>query len=219
MEGAEVAAGAGLVGADLGMGGGGAVEAGGAEPCVDMHDSRGGAQVLGEFEGALGTTVAHRASIERHSRNVGQIDGHEELVVRYGIHIIKSCVRAGDAQEVAVEFGSDAGRDMARPLSQQQLLGAELPQGSLLIPAHGTIVPVGFDEGVARGLDLYLFGGMGEADVDGLGQMRREAVGEGQLVAVFLLRRRAGIGRTVGVFLDLLAVEHYIYLVAPLAVL
>lgn len=169
MECAEVAAGAGLVGADLGFGGGGAMEAGGAEPGIDMHLGTGGAHLRGKLEGALGTVVTHGAAIETHRGKVGQIDGHEELVVGYGIHIIKSCVRAGDAQEVAVEFGSYAGRDMARPLSQQQLLGAELPQGSLLIPAHSTVVPVGFDEGVARCQALGLFGDTGEAEVDGFG--------------------------------------------------
>ena len=87
VEGAEVTAVAGLVGADLSMGGVGAVEAGGLEPGVDMHDSMGGAQVLGKFKGALGTAVTHRTSIERHRGNVGQIDGYEELVVGDGIPV------------------------------------------------------------------------------------------------------------------------------------
>lgn len=63
-------AGAGLGGADLGMGVGGTVEACGLEPDVYMHDSRGGAQVLGELEGALGAAVTHWASIECHRWNV-----------------------------------------------------------------------------------------------------------------------------------------------------
>lgn len=208
-----------MVGADLGFCVGGAVETGGEEPDIDIHRGSGGAHLLGEFEGALGTMVTHRAAIERHRRKVGQIDGHEELVVGDGMHIIKSCVRTGDAQEVAVEFGSYAGRDIARSLSQQQLLGAELPQGGLLIPAQGTVIPVGFDEGVTRSQALGLFDGTGEADVDGFGQMDRETVGKCQLGSMSLLRRCTWIGGAVWVLYDLLAVEHHIYLVATLAVL
>lgn len=169
MEGAEVAAGAGLVGADLDMGGGGAVEAGGAEPGIDMHQGTGGAHLRGKLEGALGTMVTHRAVIEHHRGKVGQIDGHEELVVGYGMHFIESCVRTGDAQEVAVEFGSYARGDMPRTIGQQKALGAELPQGTFLIPAQSTIVPVGFDESVARCQALGLLGDTGEAEVDGFG--------------------------------------------------
>ena len=219
MEGAEVTAGAGLVGSDLGFGAGSAVEAGGAEPGVDMHRGTGGTYLIGELEGALGTMVTHRAAIERHRWKVGQIDGHEELVVGDGMHIIKSCVRTGDAQEVAVEFGSYAGRDMARPVGQQQLLGAELPQGGLLIPAHSTVVPVGFDEGVAGSMLLCLLGDTGEAEVDGLGQQGRETVGKCQLSSMFLLSRCARVGRTVEALLDLLTIEHHIYLVTTPAVL
>ena len=197
MEGAEVTAGAGLVGADLGFGGGGAMEAGGAEPGIDMHLGTGGAHLRGKLEGALGTAVTHGAAIELHRGKFGQIDGHEELVVGYGMHFIKSSVRTGDTQEVAVEFGSYARGDMARPVSQQQLLGAELPQGGLLIPAHSTVVPVGFDESVARCQALGLFGDTGEAEVDGFGQMGREAVGKCQLGAVSLLRRCTWIGWAV----------------------
>ena len=102
MEGAEVTAGAGLVGADLGFCGGGAVETGGAEPGIDMHLGTGGAHLRGELKSALGTMVTHRAAIERHRGKVGQIDGHEELVVGYGMHFIKSSVLTGDAQDVAV---------------------------------------------------------------------------------------------------------------------
>lgn len=219
MEGAEVATGAGLVGADLGFGTRSAMETGGAEPGIDIHQGTGGAHLRGELEGALGTTVTHRAAIEHNRWNVGQIDGHEELVVGNGTHIIKSCVRTGDAQKVAVESGSYAGGDMAWSLSQQQPLGTELPQGGLLIPAQGTIIPVGFDEGVARSQALDLFGGTGEADVDGFGQMGRETVGKCQLGSMSLLRRCTWIGGAVWVLYDLLAVEHHIYLVATLAVL
>ena len=127
MEGAEVVAGAGLVGADLGFGGGGAMEAGDAEPGIDMHLGTGGAHLRGKLEGALGTAVTHRAAIETHRRKVGQIDSHEELVVGYGMHFIKSSVRTGDTQEVAVEFGSYARGDMPRTIGQQKALGAELP--------------------------------------------------------------------------------------------
>lgn len=104
MEGAEVTAGAGLVGADLGFGGGGAMEAGGAEPGIDMHLETGGAHLRGKLEGALGTLITHGAAIEHHRRYVGQIDGHEELVVGYGMHFIKSCVRTGSAQKVCVDW-------------------------------------------------------------------------------------------------------------------
>ena len=53
MECAEIAAGADLVGADLGAGAGGAVEAGGLEPDVDMHVSVECAQLIGELKGTL----------------------------------------------------------------------------------------------------------------------------------------------------------------------
>lgn len=197
MECTEVTAGAGLVGADLGFGGGGAMEAGGAEPDVDMHLGTGGAHLRGKLEGALGTAVTHGAAIKRHRGKVGQIDGHEELVVGYGMHFIKSCVRTGNAQKVAVEFGSYARGDMPWTIGQQKALGAELPQGTFLIPAQSTIVPVGFDEGVARCQALGLFGDTGEADVDGFGQMGREAVGKSQLGSMSLLRRCAWIGWAV----------------------
>ena len=150
MEGAEIAAGTGLVGADLGAGAGGAVEAGGLEPDVDMQGGMSDAPLPGQIEGALGAVGAHGAG---------------------------------------VEFG-------------------------LLC-----ILPIGFDEGVAGCLFLCLFSDTEEAKVDGLCHLRRELVDESYLGAVLLLRRRAGIGGTVGVFLNLLAVEHYIYLVAPTAVL
>ena len=68
MEGAEVTAGAGLVGSDLGFGAGGAVEACGEEPGIDMHRGTGGAHLLGELEGTSGTAVTHGAAIERHRR-------------------------------------------------------------------------------------------------------------------------------------------------------
>ena len=85
MEGAEVTAGAGLVGADLGFGTRSAMETGGAEPGIDIHQGTGGAHLRGELKSALGTTVTHRAAVERHRLYVGQIDGHEELVVGDGI--------------------------------------------------------------------------------------------------------------------------------------
>lgn len=66
MEGAEVEAGAGLVGADLGFETRGAVVAGGLEPGVNMHVGMG--QLVGELEGALGTMVAHGAAIEHQRR-------------------------------------------------------------------------------------------------------------------------------------------------------
>lgn len=216
-KGAEIAAGAGLVGADLGTGARGAVETGGLEPCIDMHGSVG--QLIGDLENALGTVGTQRTVIELECLDIRQVDGHIEAIVRHGTHVAKSGVGTGDAQEVALDLGSHLGRDMARTLCQLQVPGTESPRIRILIPTQGPVVPVGFDEGVARGLLLGLLGDTEEAEVDGLGQLRREAVGEGQLVAVFLLRRRAGVGGTVGVFLDLLAVEHYIYLVAPLAVL
>lgn len=218
-EGAEVAAGAGLVGADLGAGAGGAVEAGGLEPGVYMHGGMGGVQLAGEFEGAPGAVGAQRASIERHRRYVGQIDGHEELVVGCGIPVIKPCVWTAEVQAVAVEHGGDALGDVARSLRQQEAFGAECPGARLLVPAQGAIVPVGFDEGVAGRLVHGLLGDAREADVDGLGQLCREAVGEGQLGAVLLLRRSAWVGGAVEIFLDLLAVEHHVDFVAPTAVL
>ena len=218
-KGAEIAAGAGLVGADLGAGAGGAVEAGGLEPGVDMQGGMSDAPLFGQLEGALGAVGAHRATIELHRGKVGHIDGHEELVVGDGMHIIKSCVRTGDAQEVAVYFGGDDGRDMARPLGQQQPFGAEVPGGCLFVPTQSPILPVGIDEGVARCLILCLFGDTEEAEVDDLGQLCRETVGEGQLSAMLLLGGRAGVGGTVEVLYDLLAVEHHIYFVASTAVL
>lgn len=216
---AEIEAGAGLVGADLGAGAGGAAEAGGLEPDVDMQGGVGGAPLFGQLEGALGAVGTHGAGVEFGRLCIRQVGGHVEAVVGNGIHVAKSGIGAGDVQEVALYFGSYDGRDMARPLGQQQPFGAEVPGGCLLIPAQSPILPVGFDEGIAGCLFLCLFSDTGEAEVDGLGQLRRETVDEGQLVAVFLLRRRAWVGGTVGVFFDLLAVEHYIYLVAPTAVL
>lgn len=68
MEGAEVTAGAGLVGADLGFGTRSVVETGGEEPGIDMHRGTGGAHLLGELEGTSGTAVTHGAAIERHRR-------------------------------------------------------------------------------------------------------------------------------------------------------
>lgn len=219
MEGAEVTAGAGLVGADLGTGGGGAVETGGAEPGVDMHRGTGGTHFLGELEGASGTVVTHRAAIERHRGKVGQIDGHEELVVGDGIPVVQPRVGTDDMQRVAFDLRSYACGDIPRTIGQQKALGTELPQGGLFVPAQGAIVPVGFDEGVAGTQGLCDFGDTGEAEVDGLGQQGRETVGKCQLGTVFLLSRCARVGRTVGVLLDLLAIEHHIYLVTTSAVL
>lgn len=216
---AEIAAGAGLVGADLGAGAGGAVETGGLEPDVDMQGGMGGAPLPGQLKGALGAVGAQRAGVEFGCLCIRQVEGHVEALVGHGIHVAKSGIGAGDAQEVALYFGSNDGRDMARPLGQQQPFGAEVPGGCLLIPTQSPILPVGFDEGVAGCLSLCLFSDTGEAEVDGLGQLRRELVDESYLGAVLLLRRRAGVGGTIGVFLNLLAVEHHIYLVAPTAVL
>jgi len=61
---AEIAAGAGLVGADLGTGAGGTVEAGGLEPDVDMQGGMGDAPLPGQLEGALGAVGAHGAGVE-----------------------------------------------------------------------------------------------------------------------------------------------------------
>lgn len=214
---AEVAAGAGLVGADLGVGAGGAVEAGGLEPGVEV--GLGSAQLVGQLEGALGAVGAQGAGVEQESRYLGQVGGHIEALVGHGMGVGQPGVGAGDAQAVAVDFGGDAVGDMARPLRQQEAFGAECPGARLLVPAQGAIVPVGFDEGVAGRLVQGLFGDAREADVDGLGQLCREAVGEGQLGAVLLLRRSAWVGGAIELFLDLLAVEHHIDFVAPTAVL
>ena len=218
-KGAEIAAGAGLVGADLGAGAGGAVETGGLEPGVDMQGGVGGAPLFGQLEGALGAVGAHGAGVEFGRLCIRQVEGHVEALVGHGIHVAKSGTGAGDAHKVALYFGSYAGRDMARPLGQQQPFGAELPGGCLLVPTQNPIVPVGFDEGVAGCLFLCLFSDTEEAQVDGLGQLRRETVDDGYLGTVLLLGGRAGVGGTIGVFLNLLAVEHNIYLVAPTAVL
>ena len=163
MEGAEIAAGAGLVGADLGAGAGGAVEAGSLEPDVDMHGGVG--QLLGQLEGALGAVGAHGAGVEFGRLCIRQVDGHVEAVVGNGIHVAKSGTGAGDAQEVALDFGCNAGRDMARSLGQQQPFGAEVPGGCLLIPTQSPILPIGFDKGVAGCLFLCLFSDTEEAEV------------------------------------------------------
>lgn len=135
MEGAEIAAGAGLVGADLGAGAGGTVEAGGLEPDVDMQGGVGGAPLPGQLEGALGAVGAHGAGVEFGRLCIRQVEGHVEALVGHGIHVAKSSIRTGDAQEGALYFGSNDGRDMARPLGQQQPPGAELPGVCLLVPA------------------------------------------------------------------------------------
>lgn len=96
MEGAEVAAGAGLGGADLGAGAGGTVEAGGLEPYVDMQGGMG--QLLGKFESALGAVGAHGAGVEFGRLCIRQVEGHVEAVVGNGIHVAKSGVGAGNAQ-------------------------------------------------------------------------------------------------------------------------
>ena len=219
MEGAEVTAGAGLVGADLGFGAGGAVETGGAEPGIDMHRGTGGTHLLWELEGASGTMVTQGAAIERHRGKVGQIDGHEELVFGYGIPISQPRVGTGDMQRIAFDLHSHAIGDVSRPVGYQKALGTELPQGGVFIPTQGTIVPVGLDEGVAGCLLLCLLGDTGKAEVDGFGQMGREAVGKSQLGTVHLLCRCARVGRTIGGLFDLLAIEHHIYLVTTPAVL
>ena len=176
-ESAEIEAGAGLVGADLGAGAGGAVEAGGLKPGVDMHGSVG--QLFWKFKGTLGAVGTCGAGIELECRDIRQEYGHVEAVVDYGIRVANSGIWTGDAQDVAVDFGGDVGRDMTRPLSQQQVLGAEFPGVCLLVPTQSPIVPVGFDEGVARRLLLCLFSDTKEAEVDSLGQLCRETVGEG----------------------------------------
>ena len=216
-EGAEIAAGAGLDGADLGAGAGGAVEAGGLKPCVDMHGSVG--HPLGQLEDTLGAVGTCGAGIELECRDIRQEYGHVEAVVDYGIRVANSGIWTGDAQDVAVDLGGDVGRDMTRPLGQQQVFGMEFPGGCLLVPTQSPILPVGFDEGVAGRLFLRLFSDTEEAEVDGLGQLCRELVDEGYLGTVLLLGRRAGIGGAVRVFLYLLSVEHHIYFVAPTAVL
>ena len=99
-------AGAGLVGADLGFGTRSVVETGGAEPGIDMHRGTGGTHLLWELEGTSGTMVTHRAAIERHRWNVGQIDGHEELVVGDGVHVVQPRVGTDDMQRVAFDLRS-----------------------------------------------------------------------------------------------------------------
>ena len=94
-ESAEIAAGAGLVGADLGAGAGGAAEAGGLEPDVDMQGGVG--QLLGKFEDALGAVGTHGAGVEFGRLCIRQVDGHIEAVVGHGIHVAKSGIRTGDA--------------------------------------------------------------------------------------------------------------------------
>ena len=85
MEGAEMAAGAGLVGTDLGAGAGGAVEAGGLEPGVDMHGGVECVPFFGQLKGALGAVGTHGTGIELDGRDVGLVDGHIEAVVGHGI--------------------------------------------------------------------------------------------------------------------------------------
>ena len=62
---------------------------------------------------------------------------------------------------------------MPSAVGQQKALGTEFPQGSLLIPSQGAVVPVGFDEGVARRKPTLHLVDTAEADVDGFGQMGR----------------------------------------------
>ena len=176
---AEIEAGAGLVGADLGAGVGGAMEAGGLEPGVDMHVSVECAPFFGQFKSALGAVGTHGAGVELERRDIRHEYGHIEAVVDYGIRVAYSGIRTGDAQDVALDGGGDVNRDMPRPLGQQQVFRAELPSGCLLVPTQSPIVPVGFDEGVAGRLLLCLFSDTEEAEVDGLGQLCRETVGEG----------------------------------------
>ena len=116
MECAEIAAEAGLVGADLDAGTAGAVEAGGLKPCVDMHGSMGGAKFFGEFERASGTVGTQGSCVELYVRDIGQVNGHVESFVGYGIRVAKSGVGTGDAQAVAIDFGGYVGRDVAWPL-------------------------------------------------------------------------------------------------------
>ena len=97
-EGAEVAAGAGLVGADLGSGAGGTVEGGGLEPSVDMHGGREVTPLVGQLEGALGTTVAQGTLIEYKRRYIRQVDSHIETLVGHGMGVGQPGVGAGDAQ-------------------------------------------------------------------------------------------------------------------------
>lgn len=171
-EGAEIAAGAGLVGTDLGVGAGGAVEVGGLEPGVDMHGGMGDTPLVGQLESALGTAAAHGTAIELERLDIRQVDGHIEALVGHGIRVVKSGIRTGDAQEVAVDVGSHIVWDIARPLCQQQSLRTEGPRIRILIPTQSSVVPVGFDKGVARSLYLCFFGDTIEAEIDGIGQLR-----------------------------------------------
>ena len=116
MECAEIAAGAGLVGADLDAGTAGAVEAGGLKPDVDMHGSMGGAKLFGELERASGTVGTQGSCVELYVRDIGQVNGHVEAIVGYGIRVAKSGVGTGDAQAVAIDFGGNIYRDVAWPL-------------------------------------------------------------------------------------------------------
>ena len=59
-----MAAGAGLVGADLDTEASGTVEAGGLEPDIDMHGGVGGTQLIGGLESASGAVGTHGAGVE-----------------------------------------------------------------------------------------------------------------------------------------------------------
>ena len=80
-----MAAGAGLVGADLEAGVGGAVEVGGLEPGVDV--GLGGVGCVGELEGALGAVGAEWAGVEFECGEFGEVECYEELVVGRGVYV------------------------------------------------------------------------------------------------------------------------------------
>ena len=98
MEGAEIAAGAGLVGADLGTGAGGTVEAGGLEPDIDMHGGREVTPLVGQLEGASGTAAAQGTLIEYKRRYLRQVDGYIKALVGHGMGVGQPGVGTGDVQ-------------------------------------------------------------------------------------------------------------------------
>ena len=111
-----MAAGAGLVGADLDAEAGGTVEAGGLKPGIDMHGGVGGTKLFGELERASGTVGTQGAAVELYVWGIWWVNGHVESFVGYGIRVAKSGVGTGDAQAVAIDFGGYVGRDVAWPL-------------------------------------------------------------------------------------------------------
>ena len=207
-EACEITAGAGFVGADGGVGGVAAMVGGGLEPGIDVHGIGALQPPVGKGEVAPVASVAQGAVEEQHLGDGGAVEDNAELVVGDGVTAGPLRFGAGDAQAVPLEGGGHIGVDKARPVGEEEPLGAELPGGPAVVPHKGAVVPVGFDKGVAGRLAAAGLGDADDADVDDLGELGGKAVGEGQLGAVHLLLGRSGVGGSVEPFVELFSVEH-----------